>query len=45
MTQLTLEMPDEVLASLHKDPAEFTRALQTRINVAYEFYVTLRVVK
>jgi predicted HTH domain antitoxin len=36
MTQLTLDMPDEVFASLHKDPVEFTREL--RIAAAVKWY-------
>jgi predicted HTH domain antitoxin len=36
MTQLTLDMPDEVFASLHRDPVEFTREL--RIAAAVKWY-------
>ena len=35
----------EMFAHLQDDPQELTRALQTRINVAYELYVKLRAVK
>lgn len=35
----------EMFQHLRDDPAEFTRALQTRLNVVYELYVKLRVVK
>lgn len=37
--------PTELFRHLAEDQAEFTRALQTRLNVVYEFYVKLRVVK
>ena len=36
MTHLTLDMPDVAFASLHKDPAEFTREL--RIAAAVKWY-------
>lgn len=36
MTQLLLEMPEEVFATLHKDPAEFTREM--RIAAAVKWY-------
>ncbi|MBK1619602.1 hypothetical protein CKO42_14365 [Lamprobacter modestohalophilus] len=36
MTQLTLEMPDEVFATLQKGQAEFTREL--RIAAAVKWY-------
>jgi hypothetical protein len=37
--------PTELFAHLLDDQAEWTRALQTRLNVVYEFYTKLRVVK
>ena len=36
MTQLTLDMPEEAFATLHKDPAEFTHEL--RIAAAVKWY-------
>ncbi len=36
MTQLILDMPHAAFASLHKDPAEFTREL--RISAAVKWY-------
>lgn len=36
MTQLTLDMPDEVFATMHKDPAEFTTEL--RVAAAVKWY-------
>lgn len=36
MTQLTLDMPEAAFATLHKDPAEFTREL--RIAAAVKWY-------
>ena len=35
MTKLTLEMPDEALATLHKDQAEFTQELRTAAAVKW----------
>lgn len=35
----------EMFQHLKDNPVEFTRALQTRLNVVYEFYVKLRAVK
>jgi len=35
----------EMFTHLLDDPVELTRALQTRINVAYEIYVKLRAIK
>lgn len=37
--------PTEMFQHLANSPVEFTRALQTHINVVYEFMVKLRVVK
>ena len=45
MTQPAVFHMTEMFQHLKDDPVELTRALQTRINVAYEFYVKLRVVK
>ncbi len=36
MTQLTLEMPDDVLAALHQSPKEFAREM--RIAAAVKWY-------
>ena len=36
MTQLTLDMPESVFATLHKDPLEFTREM--RIAAAVKWY-------
>lgn len=36
MTQLTLEMPEEALATLRRDPGEFTQEL--RIAAAVKWY-------
>ncbi|MDO9226779.1 MAG: UPF0175 family protein [Pseudomonadota bacterium] len=35
MTQLTLDMPDEVFATLHKDPKEFACEMRTAAAVKW----------